>query len=147
MDDVWKGLTLLIGAGVAYVAYQQFRLAREKFKLDLFEKRFAVFAATRRFLSIILTEAALTYPQVFEFRAAVAEASFLFGSDITDYLDEIDKKAVRLVFTNEQMSHRPLVANHQQIVEENHQVFTWLTEQLAELKPRFAPYMKFHVWH
>ena len=38
---------------------QQFRLGREKFKLDLFEKRFQVFAAARRLLSHVLTDANL----------------------------------------------------------------------------------------
>ena len=56
MDDVWKLLTILLAGFAAYIAFQQFRLGREKFKLDLFEKRFAVFDATRKFLSTILTE-------------------------------------------------------------------------------------------
>ena len=88
VDDVWKGLTLLIGTGVGVVSYQQFRLAREKFKLDLFEKRFSVFAAARRLLTVVLSEANVTLPHLFEYRAAVAEATFLFGKDITDYLGD-----------------------------------------------------------
>ena len=46
--DFWKLLTILIAIFLPYVAYRQYRLDREKFKLDLFEKRFAVFVATRR---------------------------------------------------------------------------------------------------
>ena len=88
VDDVWKGLTLLIGTGVGIVAYQQFRLAQEKFKLDLFEKRFSVFAAARRLLTVILSGANVTPHHLFEYRPAVAEATFLFGQDITDYLGD-----------------------------------------------------------
>ncbi|MBI4190997.1 MAG: hypothetical protein HY525_10725 [Betaproteobacteria bacterium] len=47
--DFWKLLTLLVAVFATYVAYRQYALGRERFKLDLFEKRFAVFAATRRF--------------------------------------------------------------------------------------------------
>lgn len=146
MDDVWKGLTLLIGGGVGYVAYQQFSLARERFKLDLFEKRFTVFAAARTLLSVVLRDADAPLDRVFEYRAAVGHATFLFDSDITSYLDEIDRKAVRLHFTMQRMAERPVVADHHKVIEENHQLLTWLTDQLPELKGRFEPYLKFRTW-
>jgi hypothetical protein len=147
LDDVWKGLTLLVAGGVAYVAFQQYRLSRERFKLDLFEKRFSVFAATRKLLSIILTEANLSLAQLFDYRAAVAEATFLFDADITNYLDEIDKKALRFHYTNERMRQTPPVEDRPKIVDENLEILTWLTDQLPQLKGRFAPYLKFHVWN
>jgi len=147
LDDVWKLLTAFLACFAAYIAYQQFRLGREKFKLDLFEKRFAVFAATRKLLSIILTEANLTTAQIFDYRAAVAEATFLFDSDITDFLDEIDKKALRFRFTNEQIRFAPAVENRDKLVDENHNLLGWLTDQLPMLKLKFAPYLKFHVWN
>jgi hypothetical protein len=47
MDFDYRKLTTVVLATVAaYVAYRQYQLGREKFKLDLFEKRFAVFAGT-----------------------------------------------------------------------------------------------------
>lgn len=147
MDDVWKLLAILLAGFGGYIAYQQFRLGREKFKLDLFDKRFSVFAATRRLLSIILTEANVSLEQLFEYRAAVAEATFLFDSDVTDYLDEVDKKALRFRFTNEQIRGVPPVANRDKFVDENHALHAWLTDQLPVLKMKFSPYLKFHVWN
>src|SRR5262249_16004541 len=146
MDDVWKGLTLVVGLGVVYVAFQQYRLAREKLKLELFEKRFAVFAAARAFLSFILVEAKAPIGKLFEYRGSVAEASFLFGEEITGYLDEIDKKALRFHTTNQIMGQRPVVPNHAQIIEENSALLAWLVDQLPQLKVRFAPYLKFKTW-
>ena len=146
MDDIWKLLAILLAGFGGYIAYQQFRLGREKFKLDLFDKRFSVFAATRRLLSIILTEANVSLEQLFEYRASVAEATFLFDSDITDYLDEIDKKAFRFRFTREQIEVVPAVENRPKLVDEHHHIQTWLTDQLPILKVKFGPYLKFHVW-
>jgi hypothetical protein len=40
-------ITAFTAVIVAIVAIQQFLLAKEKFKLDLFEKRYAVFKGTR----------------------------------------------------------------------------------------------------
>jgi hypothetical protein len=146
LDDVWKLLAFLLAGFGGYIAYQQFRLGREKFKLDLFDKRFSVFAATRKLLSIILTEANVTLEQLFEYRAAVAEATFLFDSDVTDYLDEIDKQAFRFRSTNEQIRVAPPVKNRDKFVNENHDLLVWLTDQLPMLKVKFSPYLKFHDW-
>jgi hypothetical protein len=146
VDDVWKGLTILIGAGHAYVAFQQYRIAREKFKLELFEKRFAVFAATRTLLSHVLTDANVSLAQFFEFRAGAAEATFLFDSDVTGYLAEIDHKALRLHTTHDLIAQKPPVENRHELIEQNQQLLTWLTDQLAMLMVRFAPYLKFRIW-
>ena len=91
--DFWKLITILTAAFVAYVAYRQYSIGREKFKLDLFEKRFAVFAGARRLLTHVLLNADVSLEQLFEYRASVGEATFLFDDDITDYLRSIDEKA------------------------------------------------------
>ena len=67
MDDVWKLIALLLAGFAGYVTYQQFKLGREKFKLDLFEKRFSVFAAVRKFLSQLATEGQVSIVQVLRF--------------------------------------------------------------------------------
>lgn len=50
-------ITVLIGTFVAFVRFMQYRVSRDKFKLDLFEKRFSVYKATHVFLTHILTVA------------------------------------------------------------------------------------------
>ncbi|PYJ41035.1 MAG: hypothetical protein DME80_14400, partial [Verrucomicrobia bacterium] len=48
--------TLIIGIAVVVVAWQQRQIARHKLRLDLFDRRYKVYEATRKFLSIILRE-------------------------------------------------------------------------------------------
>lgn len=57
-----------------------------------------------------------------EFRAAVAEATFLFDSDITDYLGEIDTKAVRLNTMRRKIGETPPVANRGAVAAEYQQL-------------------------
>jgi hypothetical protein len=88
--DYWKLTTLVLATFAAYVAYEQYRLGRERFKLELFEKRFGVFAAIRLLLSHIIRDGQLNdLKYVWEYRAAIGEAKFLFNEDITDYLEDI----------------------------------------------------------
>lgn len=144
--DFWKLVTILIGAFVAYVTYQQSRTARAKFKLDLFEKRFQVFASARRLLTKILQKANTDLDALFEFRAGVAEASFVFSADITTYLDEIDRRALHLHTLHEQMNPLPAGEERTALASAESQELEWLTGQLPELKNRFSPYMEFSRW-
>jgi len=146
MDNFWKAFTAFISLAVAYIAYQQFRLGREKMKLDLFEKRFAVFAAVRRFLSAIAAEGKCSMEQLSEYRRFVAEASFLFESDITTFIDEIDKHALQLWLIKEKDSATPLGEEKVRLADAWGREMTWLMNQLPELRPKFAPYMKFETW-
>jgi hypothetical protein len=66
VDSFWKAVRVLLAVGGVYIAYQQFRFGRERLKLDLFEKRFAVFAAVSRFLSTIATEGKVQMEQLGE---------------------------------------------------------------------------------
>ncbi len=144
--DFWKLVTILIAAFATYVAYRQWALGREKFKLDLFEKRFAVFAATRRLLTHVLAATNVSLEQLFEYRAGIAEATFLFDEDITDYLTSIDDKALRLRTTMEIMAPLPVGDARTRAATEAGELVQWLTDQLPELKIRFARYLKFRTW-
>ena len=144
--DFWKFVTILIAIWASYIAYQQVRTAREKFKLDLFEKRFQVFSGARCLLSKILVTANVDLEALFEYRGAIAEASFLFGEDITEYLEEIYRRALRLHTLHQTMDPLPRGDERSRLASEISNELKWLNEQLPELKKRFAPYLKFAVW-
>jgi hypothetical protein len=68
VEHFLTGLTIIVGLLVAYAAYNQFVLAREKLKLDLFEKRYAIFKSLQSFLSDILREANVINERIVNFR-------------------------------------------------------------------------------
>jgi hypothetical protein len=144
--DFWKFATIIIALFAAYIAFRQYFLGREKFKLDLFEKRFAVFAATRRFLTHILQQANVSLEQLFEYRAGIAEATFLFDDDIVNYLKSIDERALELLTSMETMKPLPVGEARSKAAGEVSAAVAWLTTQLPELKTKFGPYLKFRTW-
>ena len=88
--------SLTIALTVAVVAVQQLLLSRQRFKLDLFEKRYAVYKATQVFLTKISTAAKIEMEDIFEFRGNTQDAVFLFEEDVPAYLKTIDEKAIEL---------------------------------------------------
>ena len=78
-DPHWTTyLTALLTPTVAVigslVAYRQWVLARNKLKLDLFERRFAVYEAARNLLASIMTSGKAKDAEIFKFMVATRDA-------------------------------------------------------------------------
>ncbi|MAF04697.1 hypothetical protein [Herbaspirillum sp.] len=91
-------LTPLTAIFVAYIAWQQWRLSRHKLKLDLFEKRWAIYAAANDLLaSLVKGDDAERRLRVAEFNRRRQEAQFLCNEVTIAFLDRIDQRRFDLV--------------------------------------------------
>jgi hypothetical protein len=84
-------VALAIGVLAGYIAFNQWRVAKAKLNLDLFEKRYAIFVATWTEISqaIQTPEVRMTNP---EFTNLLPKAQFLFGPEIREYMSEVSSK-------------------------------------------------------
>lgn len=139
-------ITVIIGVCVVVVAYQQYRLGKEKFKLDLFEKRFAVYKGMQIFLTHVMIEAKVDLQKFFEFRGATQDAVFLFENDIPDFIKQIDKKALELKTVSDERRDLPKGKEKSRLARQERELLEWLNDQLPRLKEAFSPYLKFKVW-
>jgi hypothetical protein len=104
---IWYSQGLLapvIAVVAAYIAWQQWRMNALRSKMDLFDRRFEVFLKARHVLSSLLPEAKVNMEEFLKFRTGVAEAYFIFGPEMEDYLDQIYKHAVE--FSGAHMLYR-----------------------------------------
>ena len=133
----------LISVLVFWVTYQQWLLARHRFRLDLFDRRYRIFEATRKFLSAVMSKADFDDAQFFEFAVAVLDAEFLFDKDVVSYLAEVKTRsfdmrrhsnaAGRLVGPDDRTSD----------VNAAHNQLAWLGDQITGMKAVFLPYLGF----
>ena len=77
--------TIAIGGIAAVIAWRQWRTAQDKVKLDLFDRRFAVFMDARRLVSEASQLGKFTDPTLPN--EVVARGRFLFGSEIQAQLE------------------------------------------------------------
>lgn len=139
-------LTPLVAVFVSYIAWQQHRTNKEKLKLDLFDKRFDVYDATKKYLSKITAEGNVSNDDLADFLIATNKSYFLFGQDIEKYLNELYLKGVDLNYTQKQIrSGRLIDEANTKVVEKDHETFTWLTDQLTKSKSVFGKYMRFET--
>jgi hypothetical protein len=143
IEILQAGLTPLIAIIATYIAWQQWRANANKLRLDLFEKRYAVFDATRMFLSIILRDAKFEMKDFYEFRAGVSDSSFLFRNDVVEYLKKIDNEALKFKTRRDEYKDLPKGNERKRLVSEANEVFEWLINQLPELKNIFISYLGF----
>jgi len=82
--------TALVALIAVFVAFQQYNVARGKLKLDLFEKRYAIFLDTWKILSATVSSG--TLPQASglgtRFNNFIPQAAFLFGPEVEAYLNK-----------------------------------------------------------
>lgn len=77
----------IIAALAAWIAFRQFQIARNKLKLELFDKRMEVYSAAREALSNIARQGDLTTEQQIQYLQGTGSARWLFGHEVSNYLD------------------------------------------------------------
>jgi hypothetical protein len=147
VEYILSFITIFIGVFVAFVGYQQYSVNKERFKLDLFEKRFNVYDSIRVLLIHMLSGAVLEPERLFKFRADTEDALFLFKEDVTNYIKLVDKKAVEYINMPEKLRAFPEGELKSKVREEKICLMNWILKQQPQLQEVFAPYLKFKTWN
>lgn len=139
-------VAVIVAVVVACISYQQYKLSKDKFRLDLFEKRFSIYKGVQRFLTHILINGKVYLDKSDEFRRDTQDAIFLFGDEIPNYLDIIDKKALDMWATTEQYKDLPVGKERSSLVSQESILLKELIAELPRLREVFSPYLKFDKW-
>ena len=101
-EGCFSGLTALLSGTdlipallVAYVAWQQWRLERQRFRFELFEKRMAVFKMVHEFVSFAnFGSGPPSDEQMRALKNAFHSSHFIFSTSLTKYIEDIYDAAV-----------------------------------------------------
>lgn len=147
VEHILAIITLINAIFVTFVVFNQYNLAKEKLKLDLFEKRFAVDKGGQEFLTKIMIDGKVNDLQIInEFRAKTQDAVFLFGDEITNYLKKIDSNALELWENYQNLDDLPKGEERSNIARNITRLLGLLGNQLKDLQTEFSPYLKFKAW-
>jgi len=90
-------LTPTIGVVAAYLAWQQYRLAKQKHNIDIFNRRMQVYKSTVAYLSKSETTHFISEDDYYEWLRDVADAEFLFGKEIFDLVEDIESTSAEII--------------------------------------------------
>ena len=146
-------VTLIVGSIAGAITFRQYQVAKAKLKLDLFDKRYAIFTKAWSAISdaaSIRASSRLTVPKdddesITPFSLLLPEVVFLFGKEIEDYLNELSKHFTEL---HRGAKHLPISAEddaqNKARVQAN---LTYFIEQIRQgAKARFGVYLSFENW-
>jgi hypothetical protein len=133
----------LIAAVGAWVAIQQMRIARIKLQHDLYDRRYAIFQAVRRFLDATVVSLVVSSDILRAFVIGTADAEFLFPDELAAYLGEMSRRArtAQSIYTTMQSLPEGSPERAKANLAANEQT-RWLVEQIDALTARFRDVLK-----
>ncbi len=143
----WPAIvTLLIATMVALVGIFQYCLASDKLRLDLFDRRFAVYQATKKFLETSLGKPKIDSRDREILRNETQVAVFLFNDDIVEYIDSLYKKTSDLEALEQKRVSLPAGSEHKDLIEQEDKMRKEFNDERSRLKDAkviFSRYLGF----
>ena len=136
-------VSMVLAVILAYVAYQQMVINRDKLRLDLYNKRFEIYTATLQFYQELTADgvSSETHKSFIQQKEA---AKFLFSQDSSIYqlLHEFHVKSFKVKGYKEsaqKLKHSPEILL--QLKNESESVITWSGCAIEELRKKLEPYL------
>jgi hypothetical protein len=89
-------LAPVIAVLTAYIAWQQWQLNKQKFKVDTYERKLRIYRSVVEMRRLVMKDGNPEIQDILKFGADTAEADFLFPDEISKYIDEFYTHAVNL---------------------------------------------------
>ncbi|MCL7419985.1 MAG: hypothetical protein M8364_03680 [Methylobacter sp.] len=136
-------LTPIVAVLGSFIAYRQWRLAQNKLKFDLFDRRLTVYEAARTLLSSIMTSGKAKDEEVFKFMVSTREAKWLFNESVAEYLDkQLHHKAIDLQTLDAMLEGEPVGEERTKNVHAQAEIKKWFMAQYEVLDEKFSPFLK-----
>jgi hypothetical protein len=136
-------LTPTVAVLGATIAYRQWRLAQNKLKLDLFDRRFKVYEGARDLLASIMTSGKAEDDEVFKYLLATREAKWLLSNEVAEYLDkQLYHKVIDLQRLAAELEGIGVSEVRSKNVREQTEIKKWLMAQYNVLDRQFSLYLQ-----
>jgi len=127
----------------SFIAYRQWRLAQNKLKLDLFDRRLKIYEAAKNLLGSIVTSGKANDDEVFKYMVATREAKWLLDSEIAAYLDDqIYNKVIELQTLAIEWECVSVGDVRSKNVRAQAEIKQWFMAQYDILDAQFAPFLQ-----
>ena len=157
--DSFSGfLTPLIGVIAAYIAFQQYKTNKNRERREARHAQLSVYTRVKRFLNTVDSTGNVSEKTYTDITEAIAEADFLFGDDITEWLSELQdyadeyrrledeffrlRKHHNMIISSDEELRKRDPQNFEQLEKEQKEEVSLLKEAHVQLKEKFSKYLK-----
>jgi len=136
-------LTPTIAIFGAWIAYRQWRLGQNKLKLDLFDRRFAVYEGARGLLRTIYSSGRVKDEDLYAFTSATSTAKWLFSAEVENYLRKIlYSKAVDLAQLHAELEGVGVGEERTKNVRAQREIKEWFVAQQSILDEHLSEFLR-----
>jgi hypothetical protein len=136
-------LTPLIAILATYIAWQQYKTASDKLKLDLYDRRYRVYRGLLDFFAAAVREPRVPKEAFGTFFAVTHEGRFLFGKEIKDYLIEVREKISKLRQAQDRIDKLEEGTERDKAIETDVELLEWVDKQIDRAADKFKTYLAF----
>ncbi|MCK1568816.1 hypothetical protein IVB08_33705 [Bradyrhizobium sp. 173] len=120
---IWLGIvTTIVALAGAVIAYFQFVTARRKLMLDLFDRRLKVVEMVEWAVGSFQSSGKITGQNFNDLLTAKAAARFLFGGDVQDYFNSLQRDFAFCLTYTDTMLADPATANREALIDQKLQL-------------------------
>lgn len=111
--------------------------------VELYERRLRIYRAAKDLIGKVVAFAAIDMASVRQFGTDTEEAMFLFDQDVSEFLSELYRRAIRLATLSEILKQEPLGERRIQHIDQQMQLVLWFNDQFGQLRSKTAPFLTF----
>jgi hypothetical protein len=132
----------IIAAAIAgYIALRQWWTAHDRLRLDVYDRRFAVYEATKNLISAATLQGQATPDDLAGFYDGIRGAEFLFDGDTRNFLMKIGDMAARARIIRARLDRHPEHPHAGQLIDQEEDILDFLREQAPHLEALFGRYL------
>ena len=140
--------TLVVGGLGAWIAHLQYRLNKDRLRLDLMSKRQEAYEALQKHFQMVLSDGRVKPETLGALHEARVKSRFLFGADVAETFDELWKNAANAQTLHNQMydgqgGGLPVGPERSRIAQEHGEKIKWHIEQIDVVNALYAKYLQF----
>jgi len=134
--------TIISGAS-AWIAWQQTRIASTQLRREQYDRKRQVYGWAKAFLVSFQQDGRVTGEAYQGFVEGTADAEFLFGSDVLEYLEMLRHKAIRDMYLIDQLKDSSISEEERsRLIDEKAKIELWFSEQFAPMRGLFRKAMR-----
>ncbi len=152
-------LTPVVAIFAGIIAFKQLKIQKEVYsiqrkqleieemanKMNLYEKRYKIYEATKEFLFVLIVN--LEFPNVKVYQNFIKETDshvFIFNDEILLYMIDLKKKSKNLNILTKKINDesKKEVPNFGKLLENRNEITDWLFLQEGEIEEKFGKYLK-----
>jgi hypothetical protein len=151
MDGFWEGVKVFSGLLAPVVAlfavsiaWRQYKMAKDKLKLDLFDRRYRVYRALMDLFTEISNKGTVTLADLGTFSRESDQKRFLFKDDLIEYITAVRQKALDLKRLDDTIEKGKEEEARAKAIDEKLELERWFDAQIDGIAAqKFSEYLDF----